>query len=139
MRDEKNVKNWYEKWNEVREKWRNKSIPKNDWRLDTPGDIRDGALQDLKKALKSNIAIRRAKGGQHKFSFEFRSRKAASESIYLCKRNVTIDGRHVVLYKRSNLGKLGPIKMTGISCFLTIKVHFQIRIFQKLLSRTSDS
>lgn len=116
LREEKNVKEWYKKWDEVRAKWRNKNLPAHDWRLETPGDIRDGALKDLKKALKSNLGIRKAKGGEHRFSFKFRSRKDASESLYLCKRNLRINGGdHVDIYPRSNLGKLGSIKMTGIS------------------------
>lgn len=135
MREEKNVKEWNKKWNEVRAKWRNKNIADNDWRLETPGDIRDGAMKDLKKALKSNLAIRKAKGGDHRFSFKFRSRKDASESIYLCKRNVRIIGDHAELYPRSNLGKLGPIKMTGISFFLMIIVYVSDKNLPKTIEQ----
>jgi len=49
-----------------------------DWAFDVPYDVRDEALRDLVKGVKSNFAAKRSH-----FSFRYRSRKDRQESIVL--------------------------------------------------------
>ncbi len=55
------------------------------WVLDTPRDVRAGALEDLINAYKSNFA-KKTKKGDHTFKIQFRSRKVPQERIYINKR-----------------------------------------------------
>jgi Helix-turn-helix domain len=79
----------------------------NKWMLSVPYDVRDGALQDALQAFKTGIKLKKEKGKA--FRLHFRSKKAPSESVYLCSRGVraTDDGKSVQLYPRkSNFGKI---------------------------------
>lgn len=63
----------------------------NTWMLDTPYEIRDGAMLDVHKAYKSNCAKQdkaREEGREvHKFKLKFRSRRDYSESIVIRARS----------------------------------------------------
>ena len=55
--------------------------PENKWVLETPYDIRDGAMNDVLLAYKTNFA----KGGE--FKVKYKSKKAISDSISICKKH----------------------------------------------------
>lgn len=53
-----------------------------DWALETPYDVRDEAMADVLKAIKSNRALKRTK-----FHLKFRSRKDKQESFCILKKH----------------------------------------------------
>ncbi len=54
----------------------------------------------------------------HTFDLKYRSRKAATSSVYINKRNVSLapSKDRVTMYPRSQLGKLGGILIKGMPC-----------------------
>lgn len=52
------------------------------WALDTPYDVRDEAMNDVLKAIRSNVAAKR-----ERFHLKFRSRKAPQQSIVILKKH----------------------------------------------------
>lgn len=52
------------------------------WVIETPYDVRDGAIQDLKKAYQSNFA-KRKKDASFKFNITFRSRKRCGQESFI--------------------------------------------------------
>lgn len=69
----------------LRAEWVNVDVLKNkglDWVMDTPYDVRDGALQDLKKAYQSNFA-KRKKNKDHAFDIAYRSRKKCFQESFI--------------------------------------------------------
>jgi len=58
----------------------NDSVPV--WALKTPYEVRSGAMRDFKVAWKTNLKLV-AEGKKDHFDMKFRSKKAASESIYI--------------------------------------------------------
>jgi putative transposase len=54
----------------------------NQWALETPYEVRDGAMLDVIKAYDSNFA-KSKKNPAHRFKLKFRSRKDQTESIFI--------------------------------------------------------
>ena len=127
-------KTWSDAFKSYRQGWRNKGLDVDRaWAKEIPGDIRDGAVLDVQKAVKSNLAKKKTTPGTcrafffqkghltspgHKFQLHFKGRKQPSSSLYICKRNVTIHEENgkksVILYRNSTLGKLGGIRLKGV-------------------------
>ena len=75
---------------ELRAKFLNKAClehTKNAWALETPYDIRDEAMADVLKAIKSNVAAIKVKQ-KKKFYLKFRTRKDDSQAITVLKRGL---------------------------------------------------
>ena len=58
------------------------ALQQTPWVTDVPYDIRDEAMNDVLKAVKSNIALKRAR-----FSLKFRSRKDLSQSLVVLSKH----------------------------------------------------
>lgn len=80
----------------------------DEWMLDVPYDIRDGALQDACKA-RQNAFLSFKKTGRMP-TLSFRSKKDPSESVYICSRNVEI--------KNAQIGK-GSLDFRVLSFFFS--------------------
>lgn len=77
----------------------------NRWMLNVPYDVRDGALQDALVAHKNAKNFTKEKG--KKSEVKYRSKKAPSESIYLCARNVKRRAEdEIEPYKRFKIGRI---------------------------------
>lgn len=86
---------------------RNRIVPKKmlleneQWLLDTPKDVRVGALQDLATAYKADFT-KQDKDPHHHFVIGHRSKKAASQSIVIDKSSI----KGSEIYKRYGFGEL---------------------------------
>ena len=58
---------------------------KTEWLLETPTEVKEEALRDFQKAVKSNLA-KQEKNSKHKFIMKFKSVKADSDSICISKK-----------------------------------------------------
>lgn len=77
----------------------------NQWMLKIPYDVRDGALQDALTAHKNARKLAKEKG--IKSELKYRSKKAPSESIYLCARNVKRRAKNEIeAYEKFKLGRI---------------------------------
>lgn len=89
--------------NSLRAKFAAKSAFKKDnkWMLDVPYDVRDGALLDAVRARKE--CLKKAKADPtFRFQLKYRSKKAPSESIYVCSRAFS----RGTMYPKFELGEL---------------------------------
>lgn len=75
------------------------------WMLDVPYDVRDGALQDAVTAYKTGKK-KQKENPNFKFTLKFRSKKATSESIYVCSRAF----KEGTIYKKFGLGQLSYLE-----------------------------
>jgi putative transposase len=64
----------------------------NPWLLNVPNDVRAGAYHDALDGFMTNLK-KRKKNSSHVFRMNFRSKKAPSESIYICSRALNTKGK----------------------------------------------
>jgi putative transposase len=116
------------------------------WLLDTPYNIRDGAVNDLLEAYKTNFA-KRKKDAKHTFHMRFRSRKASSQSIDI--RKGSFSKRHPGVFFEKQLGKT-PMRASETlptretihhDCKLihTRSGHFYLAVLHEAPARATES
>lgn len=77
----------------------------NRWMLQIPYDIRDGALRDALVAHKNARTLAKEKGIRS--VIKYRSKKAQSESVYLCARNVKrLTDNEIEPYESFKIGRI---------------------------------
>ena len=97
-------------------------IPK-DWELETPKDIRAGALRDLCKAYKTCMSNLK-NGNISKFNLNFRSKKKSS-SLEIPKSAIKIKDGKLVLYKRY---MNSDIKFSNDKCLKNLNIEYDTRL-----------
>lgn len=71
-------------------------IANNPWALEVGYDIRDYAVKEFCTALRTEYA-KKKEGGIKNFRMKFRSKKSRSESIYLRKRWISVEGHTLTI------------------------------------------
>lgn len=107
---------------------RNKYVTKgelvNDWELETPKDIRAGALKDLVASYKSGFTKLKQRQITH-FSMNYRTRKKET-SIEIPNSAIKLDKKHrkITLYSRY----LSAIKLSNDKCLGTLEINHACRL-----------
>jgi hypothetical protein len=100
---------------ELRQKFVNNDVfadePTKRWVLDTPYDVRECAITDLTKAIKSTKALLKTGGHIKKFKMKFRSKKDRQQSINVRNRLYKSEGEKAFSFLRGSFecAKVDPV------------------------------
>jgi putative transposase len=94
-----------------------------DWEINTPKDIRAGALRDLTKAYKTCISNLKA-GNIRNFNLNYRSRKKPS-SIEIPKTSIKVNNGEMYIYKRYTKSK---IRLSNDKCLKNLTIEYDTRL-----------